>query len=147
MVWMVLGSTVFDDVCHYFADVEAGGTDLLRDETGGGHTGGGIDLEEIDDVALGDDVVDADNAVAAEDVVDGAGKRLDALGETVADTGGGYLVDLSVVLGIVVEEFVSGDDLGYGEYVTDGLGLVAAAGYLGALHIGFDHDVFAFAEG
>ena len=61
--------SVFNDFRQYIFDVEPGGTHLLGDETGGGHARRGVYLQQVDVVALGNDVVDADDAVAAQNVV------------------------------------------------------------------------------
>ena len=55
----------------------AGGAHLLWDEAGGGHAGCSVDFEHVDAVValgiLGDDIVDAYDAVAVQDVIDAAG--------------------------------------------------------------------------
>ncbi len=60
---------VFNNLCHHILDVQACGTHLLRDETGGRHARRGIDFQQVYLVAFGDDVVNADDAVATQDVV------------------------------------------------------------------------------
>ena len=71
---------------------------MLGNETGGGHAGCGVYLQEVYLLSLGDDVVDADDAIAAQDVVDGGGEGLHALGQTVGDACWGDFLDLTVVL-------------------------------------------------
>ena len=65
---------VLDDVGEDIFQFEAGCSHLLWDEAGLGHARRRVNLQQIDLVAsigtLGDDVVDADNAVAMQDVID-----------------------------------------------------------------------------
>lgn len=65
---------VLDDVGEDIGEVEASGSDLLGYKAGDSHARGGVDLQQVDVVGavgiLGDDVVDADDAVAVQDVVD-----------------------------------------------------------------------------
>lgn len=66
-------------VLHYVGqhvlDVESGGTYLLRNEACSGHARSSVDFDHVDDIiAIGilrDDIVDADDAVAVQDVVYG----------------------------------------------------------------------------
>lgn len=110
---------VFYDVGEDVGEGEAGGADLLGNETGGGHAGGCVDLQQVDVVSavriLGDDEVDADDAVAVQDVVDARCLGLQGGGQFVADTGRGDFLHLAVVLGVIVKELVVGNDLGHGE--------------------------------
>ena len=64
-----LFETLFYDLGEYIFDVKPGGTHLLGDEAGGGHTRGGVNLQQVELVALGDDIVYADNTMATQDVV------------------------------------------------------------------------------
>ena len=111
---------VLDDVGEDVGEIEAGGADLLGDEAGDCHARGGVDLQQIDVVGavsiLGDDVVDADDAVAMQDVVDARRLGLKGSGQLVTNAGRGDLIYLTVVLGIVVKELIIGHDLGNGEH-------------------------------
>ena len=61
---------VFNDIGHHILDVKTGSTYLLGDEAGGRHARCGVYLQEVQLVAFGDDIVDADDAVTTEDVVE-----------------------------------------------------------------------------
>lgn len=72
-----------NDISHHILDVKASRTYLLRNEAGGRHAGRGVNLEEVDFLAFGDYVIDADDAIATEYVVDGRGELLHALSQLV----------------------------------------------------------------
>ena len=68
---------VLDDVGENVAHFETCGSYLLRNEAGGCHARSGVHFKHIDAVGsvlvLGDDVIDANDAVAVQYVVDAAG--------------------------------------------------------------------------
>ncbi len=124
---------------------------MLGDEAGDGHAGGGVDFEQVDAVTavgiLGNDVVDADNAVAVQDVVDARRLGLQGGGEFVADAGRSDFLYLAVILGVVIKELVVGHDFGNREDDRFLLGLVAAHGDLGTVKETLNHHVVALLEG
>ena len=61
---------VLYNICQHISHVQSCSTYLLGNETGGRHTRGGVHLQHRDLSLLRDDVVDADDAIAVEDVVD-----------------------------------------------------------------------------
>ena len=101
---------VGEDICH----VQSGSSYLLRDEACGGHAWGGVHFQEVDFVnrlavfalTLSDDVIDAYDAVAVENVIDATGKFCHAAGCVFAETGRSDFLYLSVVFRVVVEELV-----------------------------------------
>ena len=57
------------DFGKHLLDVEACCTHLLGNEAGGGHARCGVYLQEVELVTLGDDIVDADDTMATQDVI------------------------------------------------------------------------------
>ena len=79
---MHYSETILDNICEYLLHLHSSGTHLLRNETAGGHTGGGVDLKEHDLIARKDmssriigqvggleDVIRTDDAFASEEFV------------------------------------------------------------------------------
>ena len=69
--WLEL---ILDDVGEDVCQTQSGGAHLLGNEAGSGHAGGCVNFQQVDVVGavgvLGDDIVDADDAVAVQDVID-----------------------------------------------------------------------------
>ena len=127
---------VLDNVRQYVAHLQSGSLHLLGDEAGDSHSRRGVDFEQVNLVnrfavaanALADDVVNADDAVAVEDVVDIACEFGYTLSRFLAEACRSDFLNLTVVFCVIVEELVVGDNLRGWQYNRLCLGLVASDG-------------------
>ena len=141
---------VFDNFGHDIGDVQAGSTYLLRDEARFRHARRGIDFEHHDLVValliLRDDIVDADDAVAMQDVIDATGLSSHSLSCLRRQTGRRDFLNLSVVFRIIVEELIVGHHLCCRQHDGALLGLIDANGDLRSVHESLNHHLLVFHE-
>ena len=97
-------------------------------------------------MVLGNDPIDTDDALCADDIVQTQGLRLDLIAQRIGDTRRSDLVHLAFVFGIVVEELIMRYDLRNRESHRFFLGLIQAAGHFGTLHERLADDLVALLE-
>ena len=121
--------------------------DLLGNEARGGHTWGGIDLEEGWASIGFDDVVDTDDTAGIDVLIDLTGELLYLRCEIGANACGGNLFDSTVVLRLEVKEAILGHDFCHRESRDGVADAVASAGHLGARNEALEEDLIAFVKG
>ena len=121
--------------------------DLLGNEARGGHTWGGIDLEEGWATIGFDDVVDTDDTAGIDVLIDFTSELLYQSCESGLMRAGGNLLDCAVVLGLEVKEAILGHDFCHRESRDGVTDTVASAGHLGARNEALEEDLIAFVKG
>ena len=121
--------------------------DLLGDEARGGHTWGGIDLEEGWATIGFDDVVDTDDAAGIDVLIDLTSELLYQCCEIGANACGSNLLDCAVVLSLEVEEAILGHDFCHGESRDGVANTIAPTGHLSTRNEALEEDLVAFVKG
>ena len=106
---------VLNNIRKYILHFQTGSTNLLGDETGCSHTWRGVHLKHRNLTLMRNDIVNADDAIAMEDVVDVAGDLRHTVGNLRSNACRCNLLHLTIVLGVVVEELIARHHLGDGE--------------------------------